>query len=178
MAKNSQPKSIRRIALTGPESTGKTTLCIELAAHYKTVWVPEYSREYMENLDRPYTYEDVIYCTLEQIKAEDALAAKANRFLFSDNELINYKVWFEDVFKKTPDWMEAEIAKREFDLYLLTAPDLPWVHEEVRENPHRREYFFDLYKTELEKRNFNYRVVTGSGKSRLQAAIQFIDTAF
>lgn len=176
MAKSSQPKGIRRIALIGPESTGKTTLCMQLAAHYKTVWVPEYARTFTENLKRVYIYEDVVYCAREQLSAEDIMLKQANRFLFCDTELINYKVWFEDVFKKIPDWLEAEITKRKYDLYLLTSPDLPWVYEAVRENPHRREYLFDLYKKELEKRNFNYGIVSGTGEARLAAAIRQIDS--
>src|SRR5689334_22401456 len=102
MEKSNDAKTVKRIAITGPESTGKTTLCMQLATHYKTVWVPEYSREYMEKLGRPYTYEDVVHCTRGQMETEDTLIKKANHFLFSDNELINYKVWFEDVFKKIP----------------------------------------------------------------------------
>jgi NadR type nicotinamide-nucleotide adenylyltransferase len=171
-------KNIRRIALIGPESSGKTTLCMQFAEYYKTVWVPEYARTFMENLNRAYTYEDVIHCAREQMKAEDDLAKTANRFLFCDTELINYKVWFEDVFKKIPEWLEEEITKRKYDLYLLTSPDLPWVHEAVRENPHRREYLFDLYKKELEKRNFVYSVISGNGESRIALAIRYIDSYF
>jgi NadR type nicotinamide-nucleotide adenylyltransferase len=177
MEKSYDAKNVRRIALIGPESTGKTTLCMQLAEHYKTVWVPEYARMFMENLKRAYTYEDVVNCAREQMKAEDAMAANTNRFLFCDTELINYKIWFEDKFKKVPDWLEAEIIKRKHDFYLLTSPDLPWIREAVRENPHRREYLFDLYKKELEKRNFAHRIISGSGESRLQTAIGYIDSA-
>jgi len=190
MEKSPESKTIKRIALIGPESSGKTTLCMQLAAHYNTVWVPEYARTFMENLNRVYTYQDVIHCAFGQMKAEDALAEKAclpgkgnpangrqaNRFLFCDTELINYKIWFEDKFKKTPGWMESEITKRKYALYLLTTPDLPWVHEAVRENPERREYFFDLYKKELEKRKFSYGIISGAEKSRLEGAILHIDT--
>src|SRR5687767_448664 len=178
MEKSYEAENVRRIALIGPESTGKTTLCMQLAEHYKTVWVPEYARAFMENLNRNYTYEDVVHCAREQMKAEDALAETANRFLFCDTELINYKVWFEDKFKKVPDWLETEITKRKYDLYLLTSPDLPWRHEAVRENPNRREYFFNLYKKELEKRNFTYRIVNSSGEARLETAIKNIDSIF
>ncbi|SRR5258705_7826211 len=170
--------NVSRVALIGPESTGKTTLCMQLAQYYKTGWVPEYARTFMENLKRTYTYKDVVHCAREQMKAEDAMAEKASRFLFCDTELINYKIWFEDKFKKNPDWMEEEIMKRKYDLYLLTSPDLPWIEEAVRENPHRREYLFDLYKKELEKRNFDYRIISGSGEARLEAAIKCIDSFF
>src|SRR5215813_8321202 len=106
MEKNSASKTIKHIALIGPESTAKTTLCMQLAEYYKTVWVPEYARMFMENLNRAYTYEDVVHCAQEQMNAEDTMAEKANRFLFCDTELINYKVWFEDKYKNVPDWLE------------------------------------------------------------------------
>ena len=166
---------LKRIALIGPESTGKTTLCMELSAHFNTVWVPEFSRDYIETLNRKYTLADIVYCAEMQIEKEDELLPKANQFLFSDTELIVAKVWCEDVFNTCPDWIETEITKRKFDLYLLTYPDLPFYEDPVRENPHRREYFFNLYKNELEKRSFDFRFIKGQGKARLANALKAID---
>ena len=176
MEKISGQKNIRRIALIGPESTGKTTLCPQLAEHYKTVWVPEYARLFMTKLKREYNYEDVIHCARVQMLTEDEMISQANHFLFCDTELINYKIWFEDKFNKVPEWLEEEIEKRKYDLYLLTSPDLPWIAENVRENPTRRKYFFDLYLQELEIRNFRFRIISGTGGSRLSLAINLIDS--
>jgi NadR type nicotinamide-nucleotide adenylyltransferase len=175
MEKISGAKTIKRIALTGPESTGKTTLCMQLAEHYKTVWVPEYARLFMHKLKREYNYDDVVHCARVQMKSEDEMMEQANQLLFCDTELINYKIWFDDKFQKVPDWLEGEIEKRKFDLYLLTSPDLPWVDESVRENPERGKYFFDLYLGELEKRNFPFRIISGTGDSRSTIAINLID---
>ncbi len=169
---------IKRIALIGPESTGKTTLCRDLAEHFKTVWVREYSREYMEQLHRAYTLEDIELCTKKQLETEDELLSDANSFIFCDTELIVAKVWCEDVFKICPPWIEAEIAKRKYDLYLLTYPDLPFMEDSVRENPLRREYFYDLYKSELEKRNFYFQIISRSGKGRFEAALTAITAKF
>jgi len=178
MEKISGPKSISRIALIGPESTGKTTLCMQLSEHYKTVWVPEYARLFMEKLKREYNHDDVIHCARVQMKTEDEMISQANRFLFCDTELINYKIWFEDKFQKIPEWLQDEIEKRKYDLYLLTSPDLLWIDESIRENPGRRKYFFDLYLQELERRDFQFRVITGKGVSRMTSAINFIDSFF
>lgn len=174
MEKIIEPNSVRRIALIGPESTGKTTLCRLLALHYKTVWVPEYARTYLEHLNVPYNFNDVVCCAEGQLALEEQEMKKAKRFLFCDTELINYKVWFEDKFKTVPHWLEEEIMKRKYDLYLLTAPDLPWIAERVRENPESRKYFFDLYLAELEKRNFPFRIVQGEGPQRLALTVNFI----
>ena len=130
----------------------------------------------MENLQREYIYDDVVHCANKQMKMEDEMIEKANRFLFCDTELINLKIWFEDKFKKIPAWLEDEIEKRKYDLYLLTSPDLPWIAERVRENPERRKYFFDLYLQELEKRNFSFRIIYGKDDFRLSLAVNFIDS--
>ncbi len=169
---------ILKIALIGPESTGKTTLCEQLAEHFKTVWVPEYSREYISKLHRSYTLEDIEYCTRQQIEQEDQLIESANHFLFSDTELIVAKVWCEDVFKNCPGWIEEEITKRNCDLYLLTEYDLPFKEDPVRENPHRRNYFYDLYKSELEKRKFDFAIINGIGNERFENALKAIAEKF
>ena len=166
---------IKRIALIGPESTGKTTLCEQLAIHFHTVWVPEYSRSYNEKLERPYTLDDIELCSRKQLEMEDELLQQANHCLFSDTELIVAKVWCEDVFKTCPQWIENEITKRKYDFYLLTFPDLPFREDPARENPKRRNYFFELYKSELEKRKFNFEIVTDSGKSRFENALKAMD---
>jgi len=176
MEKISESKTIKRIALIGPESTGKTMLCMKLAEHYKTVWVPEYARIFMAKLKREYNYDDVVHCARVQMQTEVEMIKEANHFLFCDTELINYKIWFEDKFQKVPEWLEEEIEKRKYNLYLLTSPDLPWIAETVRENPTRRKYFFDLYSGELEKRNFPFKVIFGTGESRLSLAIALIDS--
>jgi len=175
MEKNAETNSVKRIAFIGPESTGKTTLCRQLAEHYKTVWVPEYARMFMKNISSDYTYDDVVYCAQGQMKLEDMALKRAKQYLFCDTELLNYNVWFEDKFKKIPEWLEEEIIKRKYDLYLLTAPDLAWVDERVRENPERRQYFFDLYLSELEKRKFPFRIIHGKGQERFTNAVNLID---
>lgn len=169
---------IKRISLLGPESTGKTTLCQQLAEHFNTLWIPEYSREHVEQLHNPYTLEDIEFCTRTQLEQEDHSLSKANHFIFCDTELIVAKVWCEDVFNICPPWIEEEITKRKYDLYLLTYPDLPFVADRVRENPSRRDYFYELYKGELEKRNFDYEIIRGSGSSRFEAARMAITGKF
>ncbi|HRH65168.1 MAG TPA: ATP-binding protein [Bacteroidia bacterium] len=167
--------SIIRIALLGPESTGKTTLALQLAAHYQTVWVPEYSREYMEVLGRKYTREDILITLREQCRQEDLAMEKANTLLFADTDPIIAKVWMEDVFQETPEEIQQIIEERKYDLYLLLTPDLPFVVDPVRENPERREYLFRWYKKELEERHFCYSVISGEGAMRLENAKRAVE---
>lgn len=166
---------ITRIALIGPESSGKTTLCRDLADHYQSVWVPEFARDYVAALGRKYTVEDIVYCYNQQLKQEKELMAKANKYIFSDTELIIAKVWSEDVFKKVPKWIEENLETTKYDFYLLTYYDLPWKHDPVRENPHRREFLFEWYKGELEGRHFQFSVIHGTGEERILNAISAIE---
>src|SRR5687767_1721597 len=97
--------AVNKIALIGPESSGKTTLCAALSNHFSTVWVPELARQYIGSLKRKYTLADIEYCTRAQLNEEDRLIKIAKRFLFCDSEMIIAKVWCEDVFKSVPDWI-------------------------------------------------------------------------
>lgn len=168
-------KNIKRIALIGPESTGKSTLAEQLAEHYRTVWVPEHSREYITALDRDYTLDDIVIIAQQQAIAESELAEKANDYLFADTELILAKVWCEDVFDECPYWIKENISRQSYHLYLLTSPDLPWEPDGVRENGSRREYFFGLYKKHLDELKQDYAVITGTGDDRLRNAIRAIE---
>lgn len=167
--------SILRIALIGPESTSKSTLSEQLAAHYHTSWIPEYSRIYLKDLKRPYVLEDILLIAQEQFRQEEQALKTANRFLFIDTELIVAKVWCEDVFHTCPPWISDTLTRYPYDLYLLTYPDLPWEEDPVRENPHRRQFFYDWYEDELKKINANYTVIKGSGSLRLQNAIDAVE---
>jgi NadR type nicotinamide-nucleotide adenylyltransferase len=173
-----QTKNIIRIALIGPESTAKSTLSEKLAKHYDTVWVQEHSREYLANINRPYSLEDVLAIAQEQLKREQQLMEKADKFIFADTELILSKVWCEDVFKTCPEWISESILSYKYDLYLLTSPDIPWEKDPVRENPHRREFFFDWYERELKAIQADYVVIKGEGEERLQNCIKAIENRF
>lgn len=162
-----------KIAILGPESTGKTALAKSLAEHFKTEWVPEFAREYVENLTAPYTYDDVCNIALKQIDQEKNYENKANaKFVFFDTDLIITKVWFEYKYKSVPDFLTERMKHGFFDLYLLCAPDLAWEADSVREHGTDREFFFEWYKKEIEQTNKPYVIVNGIGNQRIQHAIE------
>ena len=166
---------IIRIALIGPESTAKSTLSEALAKHYKTVWIKEYSREYLSKISRKYTLEDILLIAQTQLEQEKKLSQTANKFIFADTELILSKVWCEDVFKTCPDWINENILPHKYDLYLLTYPDLPWEEDAVRENGNRRMFFYDWYEKELKSINANYAIIKGAKEQRLYNCISAIE---
>lgn len=169
---------IKRIAITGPESTGKSILARQLADHYKTVWVPEFAREYIGNLNRPYFAEDILIIAKEQLQRENLLAQNANKFLFCDTELIVTKIWIEHAFKSCPEWIVENLIKHKYDLYLLTNIDIPWEKDPQREHPHLREYFFGLYLKNLKSRTLPFNIISGLKEERLMNSIRIIDKMF
>src|SRR5688572_24969104 len=116
-----EKKDICKIGIVGAESTGKTTLCEKLAAHYNTVWVPEYAREYFNNSDiYNYTLEDLIAIAKKQISMEEELLEKANKILFCDTTLITLKIWAELEFEMVPLLITEQLGKIKYDHYLIT----------------------------------------------------------
>lgn len=166
---------IRRIAITGPESTGKSALAEWLAGRYGTAWVPEYAREYLDRIHRPYGEADILAIARGQVAAEEALAPRARTYLFCDTEAIVTKIWSEVKYGRCHPWITDRIATRPYDLYLLCDIDLPWEYDPLREHPDRRSYLFDLYHKELKERNLPFAVVSGSGETRFVNAATIID---
>jgi NadR type nicotinamide-nucleotide adenylyltransferase len=178
MEKRTTDHKIFKIAITGPESTGKSTLTEQLANHYNTVWVPEFARDYIASLDRNYELNDILVIAKSQIKKEEEMLLLANRFLFCDTELIVTKIWSEHSFNTCDKWILENINKNRYDLYLLCDIDLPWEFDPLREHPHLREYFFNLYLKELRSRNFHYAIISGNNQMRLQNALNTIENFF
>ncbi len=166
--------SLFRIVITGPESTGKTELAKDLAEKLGAVWIPEYARTYVENLDHPYNYDDVIYIARHQI-AQEARDSEniENRILIFDTWLIITKVWLDLVFGKCPDWITDHIRSSKIDLFLVCATDLPWIADPVRENGgEKREELFQIYCHEIRSFGFKYEVITGTGEARTNNALK------
>jgi len=175
MEKSTTKNKIIRIAITGPESTGKSTLTEQLAKHYKTTWVPEIAREYIASLNRTYTQNDILSIAKFQLIKEKKMLSKANHYLFCDTELIVTKIWSEHSFKVCDEWILNNINKNPYDLYLLCNIDLPWEYDPLREHPHLRDYFFQLYLNELKSRNFNFAIISGKNEMRLHNAMNAIE---
>jgi NadR type nicotinamide-nucleotide adenylyltransferase len=165
----------RKIAITGPESTGKTSLSIQLAELYDTVYVPEYARQYLDQNGTKYTYEDVLKMAKGQIELEQQMHAKANEILFADTEMIAFKIWLDFYEWEVPKWITDHIKSNQFDLYLLTDLDIPWIADGQRDRPNDREMLFYRFQEELEAMDAHYGIVSGLGPLRIDNAISTIE---
>jgi NadR type nicotinamide-nucleotide adenylyltransferase len=165
---------IAKIAIVGPESTGKSTLSKQLASHFNTCYVPEMSRVYLENLGRKWEYGDVLEIAKLQIAKENECLKKANKILFCDTELICIKVWLDFYHLKVPEWLIQEIDNRVYHHFFLMDIDLTWEADLLRENPNDRAMLFAHFKSQLNFFNKPYSIVSGSEHKRFLYAIDFL----
>lgn len=166
--------------LFGPESSGKTTLSRELAKHFKTDWVPEYAREYLQykwdTEAKICEREDLVPIAKGQIDLENTMARHAGDLLICDTDLLETKVYSEAYFD---GWchpvLDRYAVQNTYDLYLLTYIDTPWEPDDLRDRPDRREEMFELFKEALDANNRPYFVLKGNLEARMTTAIQHIN---
>ena len=195
-------KEIKKIAVIGPESTGKSTLCEQLAQHYNTMWCPEFAREYLLTHGMDYDFDDLLYIAKGQIAMEDEYIGMANRGnkpepqqpcspptthylptgqagspLFIDTNMYVMKVWCEFVFGNCHQWILDQIIERKYDLYLLCNVDLPWVKDELREYPdlENRAKLYNIYEDIMINQTVPWMDISGDYEERLQTAIGAIN---
>ena len=169
---------IKKIVIIGGESTGKSTLCEQLANHYNTVWVPEYARAYLVQLGRPYVKEDLVEIAIGQLSMESVLEEEANDFLFCDTDLHVLKVWSDYKYGDCDPFIDEHIGTQKHDGYIITSPDFPWIEDNLREHPEPalREYFFKRYTELVLRKGLPYCIVNGNEDMRLHTSIGFVDS--
>lgn len=178
-----------RIVVIGPESTGKSTLCEELAQCYAATWCPEFAREYLLTYGMEYDFDDLLTIAKGQLAMEDEYAVLASKewgqqvgkrtsspLLFVDTNMYVMKVWAEYVFSNCHSFIIDQIVERKYDLYLLCNTDLPWVKDELREYPdlQTRQELYLMYKDILINQDVPWVDISGDDEERLQSAIRGI----
>lgn len=168
-------RNIKKIAVVGPESTGKSTITAQLAAHYDTLWVPEYARYYCAALTGPCNLQDETNMFHGQVALEAAITAIATKeLIFCDTTFLTVKIWSDEVFGESPQPVLDALPDYHYDLYLLMDIDLPWQEDPLRDFPDKREYFMEVWHRELQALNADYVVVAGQ-ENRLDNAITAVN---
>ncbi len=195
-----EQKTLKKIVVIGPESTGKSTLCERLARHYNTLWCPEYARGYLLKHGMNYNYDNLLFVAKQQLRLEDEYVSSMVNgqwsitkdqssetpspftthhppLLFIDTDMYVMKVWCEFVFDKCHKWILEQIVNRSYDLYLLCNIDLPWIKDELREypDPAPRKKLYQIYKDIMINQSTPWVEISGSAHERSQRAIKAVD---
>ena len=164
----------KKIAIVGPESTGKSSLTLALAQYLRMPYVLEQARGYLSEIGTNYTQADVEEIARLQIAAEDHFCQSNPEFLICDTNLIVIKIWMDNAFGSTPSWITEAIKTRSYALHLLTDTDFAWLPDPLREHPHLRDYFLEKYKEALNSYAIKYHLISGAEELRLSTAINLL----
>lgn len=165
---------MRKIVFTGPESTGKTTLVQALAGQLHVPYVPEVARTYIDGLNRPYQYEDLLNIAMLQMSEEERVRSTQPNILLCDTDLLTIKIWAEDKFGTCESWIGHALCDRSPEMYFLCAPDFPWQPDPQREDPDRREFLYALYREHIIHSKFRFIELHGSLDKRLHTVLQYL----
>ena len=164
-----------RVVLTGSESTGKSTLAVELARYYDAALVPEFVREFAEAKGGMIDFSDHGPIARGQMALEDAQLALGRPIVVQDTDLLSTVVYCKHYFGRAPDWIVDEAAARAPDLYLLCEIDLPWIADGVRDRGHMRDEMQQLFRDAVMSSGAPVAIVHGEGKERLERAVDAVD---
>jgi len=156
-----------KIALTGPECSGKTTLAIELGRRLDINFIPEFARHYLNTLDRPYNKADLDVIAKKQVQGISLIGRTASKYMVVDTEMLVLKIWSQEKFNEVSDYIQRLYAEQDFDLIVLCKPDIPFEEDLQRENPNDRDRLYDIYLSELEQSGKQFIIVEGSLKDRI-----------
>jgi nicotinamide riboside kinase len=145
------------IIITGPESSGKSTLMKSLCATTGAKGIDEYARTYLQKIDRDYHTDDLLHIADKQMNEIHAAVVE---------------IWYEEKFGPAPEALKAMTKTLPTRHYLLCKPDLPWVEDPLRENPHDRDRLFNIYLDWLNIGGHSFSVV--SGTKRLEASLEIV----
>lgn len=169
------PPRVKKVAVIGPECTGKSDLSEFLAGHFNTDWVPEYARSYIDNLVRPYEQHDLLTIAHGQARIEDEWARGAPGLLICDTNLYVIKVWSMFKYGNCAEEILKQISTRQYDLYLLTFIDVPWVDDPQREHPDQRYQLYEVYLNEMKNQPVPFVEIKGEREQRRKTAIEAVE---
>lgn len=169
-----------RIVLYGPESTGKTTLAKALAKHFKSQWVPEFARDFLQHKWDTYqekcTREDLLTIARGQLALENQRVSIAQKFLFCDTNIRVTQVWSETHFDGFCDPKLLQWARKlRYDHYFLTDIDVPWEADDLRDRPNDRTQMKTAFKSHLLTNKCSFTELYGEPQQRLKQALEVLE---
>lgn len=171
-----RPYYVRKVVLSGPESVGKSKLAARLAQHFNTAYLPEYGREYYEQVAPDFRYPAIGHIAGGHLLREEEALRQADKILFLDTDLIMTQVWSEIYFGRCPEWVLGmnHLPRQRAHLHLLLKPDVPWVNDGTRNYGENRDEQFEHIRQELEKRRLRYVVIDGDFEERFSKAVEAV----
>lgn len=167
--------TIQRIAILGAESTGKSTLAAALAAHYQTVWVAEYLREFVESKQRTPWEEEQLPIAITQREREKKSETLARRFMFCDTSPLMTAVYSEHYFGQADAELNALASLHDYAATIVTAPTTPWIPDGLqRESDVVRQQIHARLLHKLDGGGVKYLLVDGSTQQRMSQVASYL----
>lgn len=167
---------MKRIVVTGAESTGKTTLTRELARACGAASTPEYVRLFVDRIRREIRESDLDAIARGQLETEDAPLQESPRIIIHDTNLLSTIIYTDHYFDRSLDWLNQCFGRRDYALYLLCLPDIPWEADAgQRESAEVRALLHERFKRELAARGLPHVEIGGGKAERLDLAFRAID---
>jgi len=187
------PLETLRIAIVGPESSGKTTLSDALMLHFDAGRVSEDAREYLEEIERPYEEHDLLEMAQShahwfedgprfaeehwEMLHGDLLGPPRDQVSITvfDTDILNFKIWSQEKFGRVHPEIERLVDDLRYDIRLLCRPDIPWEPDPLRENPHDRDRLFEVWEKELKSLGAPYVIIEGEHEQRVRKAVDVVE---
>lgn len=164
---------MKRIIFTGPESTGKSTLAIQLAHHFSANYQAEYAREFLMQRNGVYEFEDLDCISAEQEKRWNSF--ETGNLQICDTDYLVLKIWSSYKFGKVSPFIAQGFANQQCAHYFLCYPDIPWEPDPLRVNEHERHELFQMYLAELEATNCSFTIIKGTFEERVEQCVSIIE---
>lgn len=164
---------MKRYAIIGPESSGKTTLAQTLADTCGCMWAPEYARDYLLRRNGHYTQSDLDHIAQGQLTLWENLSGE--ELLICDTDMIVMKVWSEFKYGNCSETIRSLADQQQFDHYFLCRPDIAWEEDPLREHPEQRDELFEWYLREVQERCLPYTIVEGDLEQRLEICLRVMN---
>jgi len=162
-----------RVAITGPESCGKTTLADALSVYFDAPLISEYARTFLESSKGFYDQKDLD--KIAQGHLENMILSQ-NSINIIDTDFVVLQIWSQEKYGNVSEFISNQVNANHFDLHILCAPDIPWEQDDLRENPEDRELLFERYKLALIQAKKKFIIVKGSHESRIEKSVSSIKT--